>query len=676
MATAGLGRRDPNVAEVPQSRTPGAWTKGLFSLTCGAAVRLHRPQAAMNGDRTRIDPKSALGYLVAGVAALILIQAVLFAPRAEAISYSEFKALLRLGKVSDVVLGTEVITGTLAADGLEAVLPRDTLEALRRTGAGPYRFSTARVDDPGLVAELEAARVKYTGRVENTWISTVLSWIVPMLLFMAVWLFVIRRTSGAAGGLMTIGKSKAKVYMQHSTGVTFDDVAGIDEARGELMEIVDFLKAPERYQRLGGKIPKGVLIVGAPGTGKTLLARAVAGEAGVPFFSLTGSDFVELFVGVGAARVRDLFAQAQDRAPSIIFIDELDALGKARGATPIVGGHDEREQTLNQLLAEMDGFDTQKGVILLAATNRPEILDPALLRPGRFDRQVVIDRPDLRGREKILQVHTRKVKLAPGLDLALVAARTPGFVGADLANVVNEAALRAARLGKAAVEMPDFDEAIDRVVAGLERKSRVINPREKEIVAYHEAGHALVAESRPHADRVAKVSIIPRGVAALGYTQQRPTEDRYLMTRAELLDRLDVLLGGRVAEELVFGDVSTGAQDDLQRVTDIARHMVTRYGMGETLGLAAFEPPRPAFLPVPTSGPREYSERTAEVIDAEIQKLLEAAHERVRTTLTAKRATLEALAKRLIEQEVVDRETLAALIAAVDERQSPGGTTG
>jgi cell division protease FtsH len=616
--------------------------------------------------------KVAFGYLVAVVLALALIQSFLSAPHPESISYSEFKTLVRKGKVSDLLLDGQVITGTLAADGLEGVLPKEKIEALKRSGAGTYRFVTVRVDDPSLVTELEAANVKFTGRAENTWISTVLSWVVPALLFMGVWVFVMRRMSGAQGGLLAIGKSKAKVYMQHSTGVTFDDVAGIDEARGELMEIVDFLKAPERYQRLGGKIPKGVLIVGAPGTGKTLLARAVAGEAGVPFFSLTGSDFVELFVGVGAARVRDLFAQAQEKAPSIIFIDELDAIGKARGVSTLVGGHDEREQTLNQLLAEMDGFDTQKGVILLAATNRPEILDPALLRPGRFDRQVVIDRPDVRGREKILQVHTRKVPLSPGLDLSLVAARTPGFVGADLANIVNEAALRAARQGKNAVDMTDFDDAIDRVVAGLERKSRVINPREKEIVAYHEAGHALVAESRPHADRVTKVSVIPRGVAALGYTLQRPTEDRYLMTRAELLDRLDVLLGGRVAEELVFGDVSTGAQDDLQRATDIARHMITRYGMGEALGLATFEPPRPVFLPVPTSGPKEYSERTAEVIDAEIQKLLEAAHGRVRVTLTAKRVTLEALAKRLIEKEVVDREALLALIAASEVGQLGG----
>jgi cell division protease FtsH len=480
-----------------------------------------------------------------------------------------------------------------------------------------------------------------------------------------------RRMGNTQSGLLSIGKSRAKVYVEHSTGVTFDDVAGIDEARAELMEIVDFLKQPERYQRLGGKIPKGVLLVGPPGTGKTLLAKAVAGEAGVPFFSLSGSDFVEMFVGVGAARIRDLFSRAQDKAPSIIFIDELDAIGKARGVSPVMGGHDEREQTLNQLLAEMDGFDTQKGVILLAATNRPEILDPALLRPGRFDRQVVIDRPDLNGREKILKVHTRAVTLAPGLDLATIAARTAGFAGADLANLVNEAALRAARRDKDAVDVTDFDEAIDRIVAGLERKSRVISPREKEIVAYHEAGHALVAESRPHADRVAKVSIIPRGVAALGYTQQLPVEDRYLMTRAELADRLDVLLGGRVAEELIFGDVSTGASDDLRRATDIARHMITQYGMSETLGLATFEEPRQAlFLTVPSGQPKEYSERTAEAIDSEIQQMLNAAHERVRTTLGARRATLEVLAKRLIQQEVVDRTALVQLIAETEAAMS------
>src|SRR6266850_384878 len=614
--------------------------------------------------------KFTIGYFAIALIAILVFQPPLLGPRAAHVSYSELKALAKKGKVSNLTLDKETISGTLSTDGLETLLPKEKLEELKRLGDGPHRFVVARVEDPGLVAELEQANVKFAGQVENTWLSTLLSWILPAVVFAGVWIVLMRRF-GPQQGLMAIGKSKARVYVEHKTGVTFDDVAGVDEARGELMEVVDFLKNPDRYRRLGGKIPKGVLIVGAPGTGKTLLAKAVAGEAGVPFFSLSGSDFVEMFVGVGAARVRDLFAQAQEKAPSIIFIDELDALGKARGVSPLMGGHDEREQTLNQLLAELDGFDTQKGVILLAATNRPEILDPALLRPGRFDRQVAIDRPDLNGREKILKVHTRTVTQAPGLDLATIAARTAGFVGADLANLVNEAALRAAREGKDAVDMSDFDEAIDRIVAGLERKSRVISPRQKEIVAYHEAGHALVAESRPHADRVAKVSVIPRGVAALGYTQQLPVEDRYLLTRAELNDRLDVLLGGRVAEELIFGDVSTGASDDLRRATDIARHMITQYGMSEMLGLATFEAPRQAlFLPVPSGQPKEYSERTAEVIDAEIQQMLNAAHERVRATLGAKRATLEAVAKRLIQQEVVDRAALVQLIAETEPATS------
>jgi len=610
-------------------------------------------------------------YFVAALLTLFLVQALVLAPHVENLSYSEFKSLVAKDKVSNLVLGKQVITGALAADGLEGLLPKEKLDELKRYGGGVHRFVAARVDDPGLVAELEAAHVTFTGSVENTWLTALLSWVVPALVFVGLWAFLMRRMGNAQSGLLAIGKSRARVYVEHSTGVTFDDVAGIDEARAELMEIVDFLKQPGRYQRLGGKIPKGVLLVGSPGTGKTLLAKAVAGEAKVPFFSLSGSDFVEMFVGVGAARIRDLFAQAQDRAPSIIFIDELDAIGKARGVSPVMGGHDEREQTLNQLLAEMDGFDTQKGVILLAATNRPEILDPALLRPGRFDRQVAIDRPDLRGREKILKFHTRSATLAPGLDLATIAARTAGFVGADLANLVNEAALRAARQDKDGIDMTDFDEAIDRIVAGLERKSRVISPRDKEIVAYHEAGHALVAESRPHADRVAKVSVIPRGVAALGYTQQLPVEDRYLMTRAELADRLDVLLGGRVAEELVFSDVSTGASDDLRRATDIARHMITRYGMSETLGLVTFEEPRQAlFLGVPSGEPKEYSERTAEAIDAEIQQMLTAAHTRVRATLGAKRTTLEAVAKRLIQQEVVDRTALVQLITETEAATS------
>ena len=444
--------------------------------------------------------------------------------------------------------------------------------------------------------ELEAAHVRFTGHVANTWIATLLSWILPAVIFVGLWMLVMKRMNPQSG-LMSIGKSRAKVYVEHKTGVTFDDIAGIDEARAELMEIVDFLKNPERYRRLGGKIPKGVLLVGAPGTGKTLLAKAVAGEAGVPFFSLTGSDFVEMFVGVGAARVRDLFAQAQTKAPSIVFIDELDAVGKARGVRPGFGGHDEHEQTLNQLLAELDGFDTQAGRDhprrhQPAGDPRPRPPPPGPLRSAGRHRPA-----RSQGAEKILQVHTRTVTLAPDLDLSLIAARTPGFVGADLANLVNEAALHAAREGKEAVDLTDFDQAIDRIVGGLERKSRIISPKEKEIVAHHEAGHALVAESREHADKVSKISIIPRGVAALGYTQQQPTEDRYLMTRAELLDRLDVLLGGRVAEEIIFGDVSTGAHDDLQRASDLVRHMVTQYGMSDELGLGTFERPRSGSVP-------------------------------------------------------------------------------
>jgi cell division protease FtsH len=604
-------------------------------------------------------------YFIATVVLLLALQTVLFAPHTENLPYSDFKAVVRAGKVADLTLTDRTITGRLNKDGLEGILPKEKIAELQKFGKGEHRFVTVRVTDPTLVQDLEAAKIRFAGQVESTWFSTLLSWVLPALIFFGLWGLLIKRM-GAASGVLEIGKSKAKVYMEKETGVTFADVAGIDEARAELMEIVEFLKNPQRYRRLGGKIPKGVLIVGAPGTGKTLLAKAVAGEAGVPFFSLSGSDFVEMFVGVGAARVRDLFAQAEKKAPCIIFIDELDALGKARGVGGLMGGgHDEREQTLNQLLVEMDGFTTDKGVIILAATNRPEILDPALLRPGRFDRHVALDRPDLKGREQILRVHAKPVTLAPELDLTAIAARTSGFVGADLANLVNEAALLAARKGKAAVEMADFDEASDRIVAGLEKKTRVMNPNEKETVAYHEAGHALVAESRPRADRVGKISIIPRGVAALGYTQQTPTEDRYLLKKAELLDRLDVLLGGRVAEELVFGDISTGARDDLQRATDLARHMITQYGMSEHLGLGTFEEPRTSpFLNSPmTQGPREYSERTAQAIDEEIGKLLADAHQRVTGTLTDRRASLDALAKLLLEKEVVDRTTLDRLLA-------------
>ena len=605
----------------------------------------------------------SIWYFVAAFLVLLAIENFLMGAITENLTYNEFKALLRAGKITEVTLTDRMITGRLKQEGLEGLLPKEKVAEIQRFGTGEQRFVAVRVEDPGLVKELEEAKIKFAGRLESTWFTTLLSWILPALIFVGIWMFFMKRM-GAASGLVSLGKSKAKVYMEKQTGVTFQDVAGIDEARAELMEIVDFLKTPEKYKRLGGKIPKGVLLAGAPGTGKTLLAKAVAGEAGVPFFSMSGSEFVEMFVGMGAARVRDLFAQAQQKAPCIIFIDELDALGKARGMNPM-GGHDEREQTLNQLLVEMDGFETNKGVIIMAATNRPEILDPALLRPGRFDRQVVLDRPDLKGREKILQVHTKNVSMGPDVNLVEIAARTAGFVGADLANLVNEAALRAARRGSETVAMQDFDEAAERIVAGLERKNRVMNPVEKETVAYHEAGHALVAESRPNADRVTKVSIIPRGVAALGYTLQTPTEDRYLMRRAELLDRVDVLLGGRVAEEIVFGDVSTGAQNDLQRVTDLARHMVTQYGMSETLGLVTFEEPRTnPFLNAAGAGrSREYSEKTAQAIDDEIRGIIGAARERVRETLTKRRSALDALAKLLLEKEVVDRKGLEALVA-------------
>jgi cell division protease FtsH len=610
---------------------------------------------------------ASIWYFVGVFLLLTVLQNYVFAPRVDTLSYGEFKTLLEKGKVSDVSIGAQLITGQLTRDGLEGVLPKDRLEALTRAGTGEHKFMTVRVDDPELVHELQRANVNFRGEVASTWLPMILSWIVPMGLFFLIWRYALKKMGGGGGlgGLMSIGKSKAKVYVQKDTGVTFADVAGIDEAKAELVEVVEFLKTPERFQRLGGKIPKGVLLVGLPGTGKTLLAKAVAGEAKVPFFSLSGSDFVEMFVGVGAARVRDLFAQAVQHAPSIIFIDELDALGKARGMNPM-GGHDEREQTLNQLLVEMDGFETNKGVIIMAATNRPEILDPALLRPGRFDRQVLVDRPDLKGREAILRVHAKGVTIGPEVDLATIAAKTFGFVGADLANIVNEAALLAARQGKEAVGKADFDEAIDRVVAGL-KKTRVMSAKEREIVATHEAGHAVAAELLPGTDPVSKVSIVSRGIAALGYTQQLPTEDRYLMTRSELFNRLCVLLGGRTAEEIVFGDVSTGAQNDLQRATDLVRHMVAQYGMSDKVGLMTFDGGgRPGFLPGLPS-PREHSEETARLLDTEAGRILGEAHVKVSALLTEKRILLEQIAHRLLEKEVVEGDELRALLAGATQ---------
>jgi cell division protease FtsH len=573
------------------------------------------------------------------------LQQYYFSRKVETISYSQFKQYITGGNVSELTLGPETITGTLK--GKE-----------KKPGE---KFITLRVDDPGLVKELDDNKVSYSGHYENKLLSNILSWVIPIGIFFLIWRFAMKKM-GPGMGVMSFSKSKAKIFAESDTNVSFADVAGIDEAKEELQEVVEFLSTPEKFQKLGGRIPKGVLLVGPPGTGKTLLARAVAGEAKVPFFSISGSEFVEMFVGVGAARVRDLFAQASSQAPCIIFIDELDALGKARGMN-VMGGHDEREQTLNQLLVEMDGFETNKGVIIMAATNRPEILDPALLRPGRLDRQVLVDRPDINGREAILKIHSKNVLLGSEVDLRKIAGRTPGFVGADLANIINEAALLAARNNKEMVEMADFDEAIDRVVAGLQKKNRVMNPQEKEIVAFHESGHAIVAESVEHADPVHKISIIPRGIAALGYTQQQPTEDRYLMTRSELLDRLAVLLGGRVAEELVFKEISTGAQNDLQRATDIARSMVKEYGMSDRLGLVSYERPRqPMFLPENFSPDKNYSEAKAAQIDEEVTRFVEEAHQRVRKILSERRTVLDDLAHLLSEKESVQGEELRKML--------------
>ncbi|MFI5364314.1 MAG: ATP-dependent zinc metalloprotease FtsH [Candidatus Binatia bacterium] len=608
----------------------------------------------------------SIWYFIAAFAAVLILHTYLIQQRVGEITYAQFKQLVDAGKVTDIVIGPDDVSGKLTTLDLEGILTAEQVKQLKEWGGATHYFRAVRVEDLKLVDELEAHKIPFAGRVASTWLTNLASWGLSLVFFLVLWGYLFRRMGAGmgGGGLMAIGRSKAKVYVESETRVTFADVAGIDEAKEELREVVEFLRTPERFRRLGGKIPKGVLLVGAPGTGKTLLARAVAGEAKVAFFSMSGSEFVEMFVGVGAARVRDLFEQAKQKAPCIVFIDELDALGKSRGINPL-GTHDEREQTLNQLLVEMDGFDPNVGVIIMAATNRPEILDAALLRAGRFDRHVVLDRPDVRGREAILRVHIRTVKLAADVDVRVVAARTPGFVGADLANVVNEAALLAARRERTEVTMRDFDDAIDRITTGLEKKTRIMSKREKEIVAFHESGHAIVASTLPHMDPVRKISIIPRGIGALGYTQQLPTEDRYLMTRSELEDRLCVLLGGRVAEELAFGDISTGAQDDLQKATDMALSMVTQYGMSETLGLRTFERERrSAFLEMPTfQRSKEYSEEKAGAIDAEVEKILERAHEKVRRMLIERRSILDEVAHRLLDKEVLDGDELRAMLA-------------
>jgi cell division protease FtsH len=589
----------------------------------------------------------ATWYIFAAFLGVLLIQYLwLQFSQVETIPYSQFEQLLAENKISEVSVGSDTIQGAL-----KEPLPD-----------GRKLFYTVRVD-PALADKLSAHGVKVTGAPSSNIFSTILSWVLPIFVFYLIWTYGIRRMAErqGLGGLMTIGKSRAKVYVETDTKVTFRDVAGVAEAKYELQEVVAFLRDPKSFGRLGARIPKGVLLIGPPGTGKTLLARAVAGEAGVPFFSISGSEFVEMFVGVGAARVRDLFEQARRAAPCIIFIDELDALGRSRipGA---FGGYDEKEQTLNQLLAELDGFDPSTGVILLAATNRPEVLDPALLRPGRFDRQVVVDRPDRTGRLEILKVHVAKVQLAANVDLDQVAGLTPGFTGADLANLVNEAAIVATRRNGDAVTLDDFTAAIERMIAGLEKKSRVLGPEERRRVAYHEMGHALVAASLPGVDPVHKVSIIPRGVGALGYTIQRPTEDRFLLARHDLESRISVLMGGRAAEALVFdGEVSTGASDDLQRATEIATEMVTRYGMNERLGPRTYAPPPQPFLTGTTANRVEASETTEREIDIAVREIVVKAFDRATEVLRARRADLDEGARLLLAQETVTADQFPAI---------------
>jgi cell division protease FtsH len=595
-----------------------------------------------------MDKKSNFNawYVLIAVLAILIVQAVIQQAReTEPLPYSRFLDYLEQGRVDDLLITETRITGNI----------KEPAEG------EPGSFVTTRVD-LDFARELEEYGVTYRGGSDQNFFTTLLSWVLPALIFFGIWIFLLRRMAAGgmgAGGLMSIGKSRAKIYVEKDTKTTLADVAGVDEAKAEVQEIIDFLKDPKGYGVLGARLPRGVLLVGPPGTGKTLLARAVAGEAGVTFLSISGSEFVEMFVGVGAARVRDLFEQARKMAPCIIFIDELDAMGRARGIGPMAGGHDEKEQTLNQLLVELDGFDPSQGIILLAATNRPEILDPALLRPGRFDRQILVDRPDKQGRIQILRVHAKKIKLAPDVELEHVAALTPGFTGADLANLVNEAALLATRRRGDAVTMDDFNRAFERIVAGLEKKNRLLNPRERQVVAYHELGHALVALTLPGVDPVHKVSIIPRGVGALGYTLQRPTEDRFLMTVEELENKMCVLLGGRAAEQLVFGEISTGASDDLVRVTDIARSMVTRYGMEDTVGQAALETERGTFLGLPSEGGgRRYSEATAREIDIAVRERIDRIYHKATQILRDRRAELDRLAKKLLEKETLTADEL------------------
>lgn len=609
----------------------------------------------------------SLLYFLIAIALILIVQDRFLAPQEVTLLYGDFKRLLKNGDISEVYISEQTLRGKGNLHGLQNLQPASSpsllsgTSSLSSTNSDARHFTTVRIEDKNLIDDLDQAGVRYGGEVESRWLATLLSWILPAVFFVAIWSFAINRMS-PGGGAMSIGKSKAKVYMETDTRVTFNDVAGVDEAKQELVEVVDFLKNPQRYGRLGAHIPKGVLLVGPPGTGKTLLARAVAGEARVPFLSISGSEFVEMFVGVGAARVRDLFQQARAMAPAIIFIDELDALGRARGANPLMS-NDEKEQTLNQLLVEMDGFDPSVGLILIAASNRPEILDPALLRAGRFDRQVLVDRPDKIGRAQILRVHVKKITLDNTLDVEQVAALTPGFTGADLANLVNEAALLATRRNADSVNLADFTAAIERLIAGLEKKNRLLNPKEREVVAWHEMGHTLVAMSLPDTDPVHKVSIIPRGIGALGYTMQRPTQDRFLLTQQELQHRMTVLLAGRAAELLRFDEISTGAADDLVKATDIARSMVMRFGMNEKLGQVSYERQNPGmFNGTFIENRRDYSDATAQAIDNAIRQLVDGALTNALAILKEKQPALDRCARLLLEKETLTGDELKVIL--------------
>ncbi|MDJ0781578.1 MAG: ATP-dependent zinc metalloprotease FtsH [Desulfosarcinaceae bacterium] len=604
----------------------------------------------------------SIWYALLGIWMVFLLHNMIASAMAiKSIPYSEFVKQVEAGQVVEIAVSENVIQGRMAS-------PDDD-------GKPGELFRTVRVD-PEISNLLAAHDITYSGRIESNFLGTLLSWIIPVALFVGVWLFLMRRFQQQSG-FMTLGKNKAKIYMDEEVGVRFGDAAGVDEAKQELEEVIAFLKEPQRYTRMGGQIPRGILLVGPPGTGKTLLAKAVAGESEVPFFSLSGSEFVEMFVGLGAARVRDLFKQAKEKAPCIIFIDELDALGKARGVA-IGGGHDEREQTLNQLLVELDGFDPNVGVILMAATNRPEILDPALLRPGRFDRQVLVDRPDKVGRADILKIYLDKIEAESDVDPERIAGMTAGMVGADLANIVNEAALLAVRRKKARTGMAEITEAVERVVAGLEKRNRLINPMEKKIVAHHELGHAIVAMALPGADPVQKISIIPRGIAALGYTMQVPTEDRFLMRRTELNHRIATLLGGRAAEALIFKDISTGAHNDLSRATDMARSMVCEYGMSDRLGQVYFAPKRQArFLGQEAGAVGEYSEETARTIDEEVRRIIDTQYAVACRILEENKDLLQRTARQLLQDEVIEGKALESIAVAVRSQsaQSPTSAT-